>query len=179
MIASEAVLAPTLSVEQFGEIARRTSRITFVELFGGWVLVGPAGERLTSWSYHTGTEHTPFRDSPIQHVAPDDTVFQLRKAPGRPFATTLLIGRAPSNDIRIDHASVSKLHARLLRSPEGGWLLGDARSRNGTYLDHKRVFERPRALCDGVRVSFGMLKYRFLDTAGVYDRCQVVTMPTR
>jgi transcriptional regulator with PAS, ATPase and Fis domain len=47
---------------------------------------------------------------------------------------TLSIGRSDDNDIRIDHPSVSRRHARLHLEP-GLWI-EDLGGRNGTYLHH-------------------------------------------
>lgn len=46
----------------------------------------------------------------------------------------LTIGRDPSNDIMVDSSTVSRRHA-LVRSTADGWLLMDAGSSNGTYVN--------------------------------------------
>lgn len=48
----------------------------------------------------------------------------------RPF----VIGRSPSADLVIDHAAVSRRHARIVRVPDG-YLVEDLESRNGVCLD--------------------------------------------
>jgi uncharacterized repeat protein (TIGR01451 family) len=53
-------------------------------------------------------------------------------------ANGLSIGRAPENEIVIDHAGVSRLHARIDFS-EVGYLVKDLGSRNGTFLNEKRL----------------------------------------
>ena len=46
----------------------------------------------------------------------------------------LRIGRAPDNDLRLDHPSVSRAHAELLGF-DGAWHLRDLGSKNGSFVD--------------------------------------------
>ena len=50
------------------------------------------------------------------------------------------VGRNADNELRIDHASVSRLHAELIGF-DAGWRLRDLRSKNGSHLDGIRVDE--------------------------------------
>lgn len=50
----------------------------------------------------------------------------------------LRIGRAADNGLRIDHPSVSRLHAELTGNSEG-WALRDLGSKNGTFAEGHRV----------------------------------------
>lgn len=50
----------------------------------------------------------------------------------------LSIGRHPSCDIRIDAPTVSRRHARLVFR-DGGWILQDLKSSNGTLVNGRRV----------------------------------------
>lgn len=50
------------------------------------------------------------------------------------------IGRAPDSELRIDHASVSRTHARLSHG-RGGWRLHDLGSKNGSFVDGQRIPE--------------------------------------
>lgn len=61
--------------------------------------------------------------------------------PDRPAAVRWLggeeevrIGRAPECQLRLDHASVSRLHATLFRAGSG-WRLRDLASKNGSFVD--------------------------------------------
>ncbi len=57
--------------------------------------------------------------------------------------STLTMGRDPSNDLVLDDPNVSRFHAEVRRTPDGGAELRDLGSRNGTRLD--REFIRQRA----------------------------------
>ena len=49
------------------------------------------------------------------------------------------IGRSPECDIVIGDASVSSLHAQLVKLPNGAVQLEDQWSTNGIFLEHRRV----------------------------------------
>jgi hypothetical protein len=50
----------------------------------------------------------------------------------------LRIGRAPDNELRIEHASVSRNHAELSGAGDG-WRLRDLASKNGSFAEGRRV----------------------------------------
>jgi DNA-binding winged helix-turn-helix (wHTH) protein len=77
-----------------------------------------------------------------------------------------LLGRAEEAPTRIDVATVSRHHARILVSP-GGATLEDLGSRNGTFLRGERVVS-PRSLRDGDEIGLGRIRltFRMSDRAG-------------
>ena len=75
-----------------------------------------------------------------------------------PASGTLTIGRSSSCDVRIDHASVSRKHAEVVRLAEG-YLLRDLSSRNGTFINGQRVEEH--LLQDGDLLAFGDVQFHF------------------
>jgi adenylate cyclase len=78
------------------------------------------------------------------------------------------LGRHPENNIEVADRSVSKFHAQILRTPDDSWLIQDLGSRNGTYLDGRRIDKSP--LRHGSDVVFGTVRFRF-----AVDRMQQVT----
>lgn len=64
---------------------------------------------------------------------------------------TYLIGRTVTG-IQIDHPSVSGTHARLQRAPEG-YVLEDAGSRNGSFVNGEKI--ESQLLHDGDRIRLG------------------------
>lgn len=66
------------------------------------------------------------------------------------------IGRTPENQIRIYKPAVSRRHAQITET-DGGWLLRDLSSENGTYVNGQRVTER--LLVEGDRVQFGTSRF--------------------
>jgi diguanylate cyclase (GGDEF)-like protein len=65
------------------------------------------------------------------------------------------IGRGPNNDVRIDESSVSKRHAMIFKTPKG-YLIGDLRSQNGTWIDGSLIPSGKKIEIEsGVPISVG------------------------
>lgn len=69
------------------------------------------------------------------------------------------IGRHPESDIFLDDVTVSRRHAEIRRSG-GGFVVADAGSLNGTYVDKERV-ER-KELHHGSELQVGKFKLAFI-----------------
>lgn len=148
-------------------VAKSMGQEAFRQYLGSQLLVGPAPTaegNAGGWSYLTDSRRA-FREPTTSLVLMEtDVVISLRKAPGRPFADTLLIGRAASNDVCLDHATISKLHARIQFSPNGELHLSDAGSRNGTTVAGRRLNKGETVLLtQGASVGFGVCRFQFLD----------------
>lgn len=139
--------------------------ITFA--LGPLVLLGPKlplalPEEDSSWRYLTRHKARTASELPAEMLL-DSLVFALRKGPRAAFEGTLLVGRAESNDLRVDDPSVSKLHARVLLGRDGVPLLVDAASTNGTYVDGVRLSAgREARMVPGHQVGFGDVDLRIL-----------------
>ncbi|MFE7334616.1 DUF1707 and FHA domain-containing protein [Streptomyces griseus] len=79
----------------------------------------------------------------------------LLPAPG-PYP--LLIGRDPANGLRLNHETVSRLHAEL-SGQNGRWVLRDLGSTNGTCVNGQRLVGSV-PVRDGDQVSFGRMSFR-------------------
>ncbi|MEU0331942.1 DUF1707 and FHA domain-containing protein [Streptomyces sp. NPDC006193] len=70
----------------------------------------------------------------------------------------LRIGRDPANGLRLNHETVSRLHAELRR--QGGlWVLRDLGSTNGTTVNGRRVTGAV-VVREGDQVAFGRAAFR-------------------
>ena len=72
---------------------------------------------------------------------------------------TYTVGRHRNNDIVISDAKVSSFHARLDRSPEA-FVVVDLKSRNGSFINGRRVETGPLGNGDELRMGPARLVYR-------------------
>ena len=89
-----------------------------------------------------------------------------RVYPMREDETT--IGRGKEAHIRLDDAGTSRLHARVVFTADGNYLLEDLGSTNGTFLRGKRI-EREK-LSSGDRIHIGphvVMSFAILDSTAV------------
>jgi pSer/pThr/pTyr-binding forkhead associated (FHA) protein len=95
----------------------------------------------------------------------DPRVFQVEKRAesGNAFPLGVTIGRVDSNDLVLADDSVSRFHA-FLRFDERDrvWVLTDAESKNGTWVDELKVEPNQSApLKDGSKLRFGDATLQF------------------
>jgi type III secretion system (T3SS) inner membrane Yop/YscD-like protein len=69
------------------------------------------------------------------------------------------IGRAAGNDVVLNHAAVSRVHARIERDG-GAWVLLDRASANGVELNGAGIAGRAQ-LREGDRIAVGPVTFRF------------------
>lgn len=75
------------------------------------------------------------------------------------------IGRAADNNIVLNHDSISGHHAKLQLAEDGGYLLVDLDSTNGTFFDGVPAANNP--LHNGVQIAFGQVPAIFETEDGV------------
>ncbi len=68
-------------------------------------------------------------------------------------SSTVNIGRADSNDLVLDHPSVSRHHARLTVLPGDTTLLIDLGSLNGTYVNGRRIARHSLRAGDQIKMG--------------------------
>ena len=79
----------------------------------------------------------------------------------KPGGKRLNVGRASDNELTLNDASVSKIHAALLMTAEGTLLVADTGSTNGTFINGRRIaYGESRPLEDGDVVGFGDVEVR-------------------
>ena len=72
---------------------------------------------------------------------------------------SILIGRDEQADVRIDNPSVSRRHAEI-RLGDGGWVIDDLGSSNGTFLKGNRI-QGPQPIGLGDEIGFGKFSIVF------------------
>ena len=84
-------------------------------------------------------------------------VLRWRDAAGRarssPLTDGMVVGRGEQAAAGLEHPSVSRCHARFVRTA-AGWTVEDTGSRNGTFLDERRV-DGPTPVAAGARLRLG------------------------
>ena len=102
-------------------------------------------------------------ETPDRGHAPSEAAAQLRlkvtagEAAGNELsvADELVIGREAPGEGRLqDDIEISRMHARIARTPEGGWAIEDLGSRNGTFVNGHRI-ERRELLAAGDSIEVG------------------------
>jgi adenylate cyclase len=73
--------------------------------------------------------------------------------------TTVNIGRAESNDLVLNHPSVSRHHARLTVLPGDTTLINDLGSLNGTLVNGQQIHEH--RLSDQDKINLGMYELKY------------------
>ena len=94
----------------------------------------------------------------------------LKKTGRNPWKDRILIGRATNNDVVLRDGSVSKVHARAVQR-EGAWVITDASSTNGTWVDGTQLAAGAAsgALQSRAVVKFGHVSCTVLGSGEVYD----------
>ena len=157
------------SVSRLAAFALTVDAAAFREKLGGWVLVGPPGEtNEEEWAFKTGSVNAIQDGTDLIVLDSNYEVYPLRKATDGPFASTLLVGRADSNDICIQDLGISKLHASIFLE-DGALAIEDANSSNGTVLEaHVLTDGERKPLQDGNYVTFGNRQFCLLSPERFY-----------
>jgi pSer/pThr/pTyr-binding forkhead associated (FHA) protein len=72
------------------------------------------------------------------------------------------VGRTKENDISIDDASISKLHASLVLNAGSRLLVADTGSTNGTFINGRRIaYGKAELINEGDKVNFGTVEVTF------------------
>jgi hypothetical protein len=150
-------LPPTLRT--LVDLSRGGPASALITRLGTLALVGPPAapsESPVEFRYATEfTQRAPGAADPMIDFF-DNLAIGLVKRPGTAFGSVLVVGRAATSDVWIDDQSVSKLHARITLEDEGAYVISDARSTNGTWVNDVQLDEREeRLLVDGTRLRFG------------------------
>jgi hypothetical protein len=156
------------------EFVRQHPVTHLVQELGPAVLVGPSKneeelKKRDEWAYHTVTADM----DPVTgnfDMFRDSIVLGVKKARRGPFANTVLVGRAETNDVRVPDDSVSKLHARIKIAEDGSLCLMEAGSTNGTWVNGEKIVNRePVAIVPGDQIVFGLRHFKLYQTEKLYD----------
>lgn len=162
-------LGSALTIESFRDEARTLPREEFEARHGAAFLllsaVRPQAPQNTSSTHFEllGDDDTSERTGAISTL-----VYPLRSA-----VHLVTVGRAPDNDVVVPDRSISRRHAFLKRGSDGGFLILDAGSSNGTTVNGANVMVRgagqPTRVRAGDTVRLGGLEFTFADAKGLRE----------
>jgi hypothetical protein len=109
--------------------------------------------------------HSPFEKIPdvnlVARITIRENVHEVPLA-FKPGGKRLSVGRVADNELALNDASVSKIHAALMLNAQGTLLVADTGSTNGTYVNGRRIsYGEARQIEDGDVVGFGDVEVRF------------------
>ncbi len=109
----------------------------------------------------------------------ESQVFLVQKRRGGAFANRIGIGRAANADISIPLATVSKYHA-YFTVPEDlslGYVLSDAGSTNGTYVDNQQLHGKESAqVRTGTQILLGPHRFVFFSAQALFERVKSASL---
>lgn len=109
-------------------------------------------------------------DGSISSKTGEAVVAVVEKTKDNAFQRRVTLGRTTNNDIVLDDASVSRFHAWLQLNDKGIWEVVDAGSRNGTFVNGRRVAAKVgQVLENDQRVKVGSVELRFFTAKGFAD----------
>jgi len=91
-------------------------------------------------------------------------------------APSLTIGRDPMSDIVLSDPEVSRYHARLTQTADGGYKIEDMKSTNSTHVDGVHVGAEPIRLVPGQTILFGSTVELRYDTIADVDAAAVTML---
>lgn len=107
-------------------------------------------------------------DLPFAEPGEELEIYPLAKKPGASFPDRITIGRTSNNDIALNEHSVSRLHA-YLRHDGHHWVVADAGSKNGSWLDGVRLEARREIVVRSrSMVRIGDIELTFYVAADLY-----------
>jgi hypothetical protein len=159
------------SVDKYRLLARRVTRSDFIRHREGLFLLKRPRKHATinpppaELSYVTAhSKHTEDPYATEWRIAP------VKKREGNPYPDRFSIGRAPNCDIVLRVFFISKVHAHILREPDGTFRLRDNQAANSTF--HNGRMLEPGSSCPlalGDEVAFASMAFDFVDAGRLHD----------
>ncbi|MFY0580138.1 FHA domain-containing protein [Cystobacter fuscus] len=143
-----------------------TSEDTPSDAIGETTTVLPGRQRRQSTAVIRLDQVEMNRPRRLENVEPEDAPRLIVVGPefkGQEFVcirTEMRVGRTEDNDIAIDHRSLSRLHAKIVREDTGEWRIIDMQSANGMSVNGEIYAQA--SLSHGDIVELGHVKMRFV-----------------
>lgn len=137
----------------------------FAKKHGQVFLLGPNSPFTEMMNPSSTAEIAVGEDDALFHPRLSHHVYSVLPS-GRTAFTYVTVGRTQNNDIVLADSTVSKFHAFFRKNAYGEYLLQDAGSKNGTFLDGQPVPGRDagkgQLVSEKARLRFGTVEFWFL-----------------
>jgi hypothetical protein len=162
-------LGSGLTLESLRDEARTLSREEFEARHGAaFLLLSAVRPHAPQNTFSTHLELLGDDDASERTGAISTLVYPLRSA-----VHIVSVGRASDNDVVVPDRSISRRHAFLKRGADGGFLVLDAGSSNGTTVNGASVMVRgagqPTRVRPGDTIRLGGLEFTFADAKGLRE----------
>ncbi|GMV85072.1 MAG: hypothetical protein AMXMBFR80_09290 [Dehalococcoidia bacterium] len=107
------------------------------------------------------------------------TVATSTETLARECTSPLVIGRSEECDLHLAHPLVSRRHASVELAPQGGYVVTDLESRNGTLVDGVEVRGSSTAAADGSLIQIGPFTLKLAGNADAAEETALAPIPSR
>jgi len=105
-------------------------------------------------------------------LAPEGLTLAIALEPARAGASRVTLGRGHACDLELPDGTLSQLHCVFQKGADG-WLLEDAGSTNGTWVDGARLARQQTVpLVDGTRIQAAQVLLTFHHSSGLWRRLE-------
>jgi pSer/pThr/pTyr-binding forkhead associated (FHA) protein len=80
----------------------------------------------------------------------------------------LTIGRSETNDLCMKDGSISRIHGQIRIAGTGHYFYTDFKSRNGSWINGKKVKDVEVVLCEGDKIKVGRFLFNFIFPSTLY-----------
>ncbi|MBI3180061.1 MAG: FHA domain-containing protein, partial [Deltaproteobacteria bacterium] len=147
---------PPKTAREIGKTCAETTAADFANRYGDAFLLqrgSLAADQRPRWaSFGTVSMASSVAAASLAPTSAEHVVYAVPRAGIAPFAQWVTVGRLPTSQLRINEESISKLHA-LLMFRNGGYVVSDGGSKNGTFVNEASVPRYDRG--DPVAVKSG------------------------
>ena len=114
-------------------------------------------------SYPGAIDNSMNENTLIQDKSSGYCLRSLKTGEEFPLQQEMLVGREVECQITLDSGHISRYHAKLTLAPDGGVVVEDLRSTNGTFINGRRI-SAPQTLALGDEIRFHEQAFRLVST---------------
>jgi hypothetical protein len=158
------------TLEKYLMLATHTTALAFAkEQPGPFLLKRPTKLHETESAAKPIGFVTVLANSDVDPFAAQWRLLAVKKREGNPYEDRMVIGRASNCDLVLRVPFISKVQAHILLESGGGYALRAQNSANPTLLNGRPVGTTESSpLKFGDEISFGPMKFHFIDAARLY-----------